>query len=160
MPQQVVTWLFVLAVCGLAYYVGYVLPRRRIRRLAERLASDIEPHQLSTEEAFQVEMEGQIVVLRRPDGETESFSWAEIDRIDILTIAEGPFAPDVFWVFHSHGNVIAEIPSEASGTKALLDSASALPEFDTAAFTSAMGSTDDAVFNVWQRPSEPTTPQD
>ncbi|KAJ54050.1 hypothetical protein ACMU_03920 [Actibacterium mucosum KCTC 23349] len=72
-------------------------------------------------------------------------------RVEIHTNNAGPFQPDLFWVFHSDGEPMLTIPGGAKGIEALFDALSALPGANYAAATEAAGSTEQALFVIWQK---------
>ena len=90
------------------------------------------------------------VVCERPDGKVEQVGWAELEKVELVTTGDGPFAPDVFWVLHGTGGGCA-IPQGATGEKELLERLQGLPGFDNGAVIEAMGSTSDRRFLCWQR---------
>jgi hypothetical protein len=79
-----------------------------------------------------------------------SVSLNALTRIEIVTTADGPWRPDVFWtLFHSEGPALS-IPSNAQGAEALPGAFSALPGFDLQAVMQAMSATGSGTFRVWQ----------
>jgi hypothetical protein len=78
--------------------------------------------------------------------------WVELREICIVTNDAGPFLPDVFWVFRSAAGEI-RFPTGSIGEKPVMDRALDLPGFNMERFTAAMGSTDNAEFLVWRKPS-------
>ena len=90
------------------------------------------------------------VICDRPDGETERVRWADLQRVEVITTDDGPFAPDVFWVLHGTTNGCA-VPQGATGDRELLQRVQALPGFDNESFIRAMGSTENARFPCWQK---------
>jgi hypothetical protein len=85
-----------------------------------------------------------------PDGSVEQVLWEELESIDIVTTDAGPFAEDVFWVLSAghHGCVVPG----ALGSR-ILDHSNRFPGWDTRALILAMGSTENARFEVWRRES-------
>lgn len=105
---------------------------------------------LVTESMFVVDCEGDVVSCARPDGETEKVAWGDLQRIEIITTDEGPWAPDVFWALHgSNGGCM--IPQGATGGKRLLERIQQLPGYDDNAVIQAMGCTSNNTFLVWSR---------
>ena len=88
-----------------------------------------------------------------PAGHTRSIAISDITHIRVVTNDTGPVGADVWWVFDDKENGwYVAFPQGATGEDILLDWLLALPGFDHAAMTSAMGCTDNAEFPVWQRP--------
>jgi len=75
----------------------------------------------------------------------------DLTEIDIKTTADGPFAPDVFWVLHHTAGPPLAIPSEATGANGLIDAFTALPGLDFGRVIEAMGSTEANSFVIWRR---------
>lgn len=91
---------------------------------------------------------------KMPDGRAETVTWAELQKVAILTTDEGPAADDVFWILSGDGRGCA-IPSESKGMNELMPRLQTLPGFDNEAVVRAMGSTDNATFICWNRPYVP-----
>ena len=90
------------------------------------------------------------VVCERPDGKVERVGWADLQKVEVVTTADGPFAPDVFWVLHASAGGCA-VPQGATGENELLARLQALPGFDNRAVIEAMSCTSDRRFLCWQR---------
>lgn len=90
------------------------------------------------------------VICYRPDDTSERVDWADLQKIEIRTTGDGPFAPDVFWILHGTADDCT-IPQGASGEKQLADLLLALPGFDHEAFIQAMASTQEATFTCWTK---------
>jgi hypothetical protein len=89
-------------------------------------------------------------VCERPDGKVERVGWADLQKVEVVTTGDGPFAPDVFWVLHGTDGGCT-VPRGATGDRQLLERLQALPGFDNHAFIEAMSSTSDMRFLCWQR---------
>jgi hypothetical protein len=101
-----------------------------------------------------VEFDDTAVRRRMANGTVESITWDELAAIEIVTTDEGPMADDVFWLLMNRDRSRAcAISNDAEGFKPLLARLQALPGFDNAAVIQAMGSTVNARFIVWNRPS-------
>lgn len=98
-------------------------------------------------------LENDTVTCIRPGGTVESFSFQKLISIEILTTEDGPFLPDLFWVFHEEAGGGAVIPAEAEGFQEVADRAFDLEGFDFSRFIESQGSTSPATFPVWKRPS-------
>ena len=53
---------------------------------------------LIPESLYVVRMSPSSILCISPGGRTESIEWDDLQRVELLTTDEGPFAPDVFWV--------------------------------------------------------------
>lgn len=138
------------------HFIGW-LSRRLSDRLGSRaaakaLSDDTPKVKLMPESQFLVTISEQAITCQRPDGTTESVRLDDLQKVDILTTSDGPFAPDAFWLLHGTSGGCS-IPHGASGEKELTDLLLALPDFDHGAFIQAMGSTQEALFTCWSRPS-------
>jgi hypothetical protein len=90
------------------------------------------------------------VVCKRPDGKVERVAWADLQKVEVVTTGDGPFAPDVFWVLHGTDGGCA-VAQGATGDSQLLERLEALPGLDNYAFIEAMSSTSNSRFLYWQR---------
>ena len=79
----------------------------------------------------------------------ERVAWEDLQAVIIHTTADGPAAPDVFWILAgkstSSGCVI---PQGASGNSSLLERLQKLSGFDN----DGMSSTEEQKFVCWQQP--------
>jgi len=105
---------------------------------------------LEPEHRFVVRLSDSEVSCERPDGTVERVSWADLQRVEVVTTDEGPFVPDVFWVLHGTDGGCA-VPQGATGDSALLERLQTLPGFDNKAFIDAMTCASDRRFLCWQR---------
>jgi|SRR5688572_22754650 len=152
--------ILVAAIAGVATWGLLELwMRRRESRTAARILDRAllpdrkapEPRApLEPESRFVVRLSDSEVVCERPDGNVERVGWADLEKVELVTTGEGPFAPDVFWVLHGTAGGCA-VPQGATGDKELLERLQALPGFDNGAVVEAMGSTSDRTFLCWQR---------
>ena len=115
----------------------------------ERYASEPRTH-LEPESRFVVRLSDSEIVCERPDGKVERVGWADLQKVEIVTTGDGPFAPDVFWVLHGTDGGCA-VPQGATGDSQLLERLQALPGFDNQAFIEAMSFTSGARFFCWQK---------
>lgn len=74
-------------------------------------------------------------------------------KVEIVTTDDGPIGTDLFWLLQDESGQIVAIPGGADGTTDLLDRLGTLKGFDHIAVLSAMGSTSQGRFRLWQRPS-------
>ncbi len=79
-----------------------------------------------------------------------SIELAKLASVRVMTTADGPFLPDVFWVLAGADGARLIIPQEASGSQGLLDRLQSLPMFDNEAVLQAMVCTDAGEFVCWQ----------
>ena len=107
---------------------------------------------LEPESRFVVRLSDTEVVCERPDGKVERVGWADLQKVEVVTTSDGPFAPDVFWVLHGTVGGCA-VPQGATGDRQLLERLQALPGFDNGAFIDAMSCASDRRFLCWQRPA-------
>ena len=92
------------------------------------------------------------VQLTDPSGTTNELAWAQLAYVGIITTADGPGVPDLFWMLQQHDRRTSlVIPMGAEGEHELLhEMQSRLPGFDNMTVIEAMSSTDPAGFIVWQ----------
>jgi hypothetical protein len=105
---------------------------------------------LEPESGFMVRLSDSEVVCERPDGKVERVGWADLQKVEVVTTSDGPFAPDVFWVLHGTECGCA-VPQGATGDRQLLERLQTLPGFDNGAVIEAMTCTSDRRFVCWQR---------
>ena len=78
--------------------------------------------------------------------------WNELQRVEILTTDEGPFAPDQFWILHGSADYCA-IPWGATGEKQLLRRLQELPNFRNEEIVNAVYLTTNSLLVCWDRAS-------
>lgn len=111
---------------------------------------DPPPPPLPPERQYVLGLTPTTIICYRPDDTSERVDWDDLQRVEIRTTSDGPFAMDAFWLLHGTSGGCA-IPHGASGEKELTALLSVLPGFDHEAFIQAMASTDEAVFTCWTR---------
>lgn len=110
----------------------------------ERYAS--KPHApLEPGSQFILRLSDSEVICERPDGKVERVEWSELQKVEVVTTGDGPFAPDVFSVLHGTSGGCA-VPQGATGDTKVLERLQALPEFDNQAFIEAMSTASDRRF--------------
>ncbi len=108
---------------------------------------------LDPESRFIIRMTESDVSCHRPDCIVETVCWDDLERIDILTNSDGPFAPDCFWLLIGPGTTGCCIPQGATGDAEVLARMQGLPGFNNQVFMKALGSHQEAIFTCWQRPA-------
>jgi hypothetical protein len=101
-------------------------------------------------ESCRVELSREELRIVERDGRWIGLPWQALDAVDIETTADGPGAPDVFWVLGS-GDTRALLPQGLAGEDALVDVLMKLPGFDHELMIAAMASTEPRVFTCWRR---------
>lgn len=83
-------------------------------------------------------------------GKLEQIRWDDLEKIEIITTADGPWGEDVFWVLSeaATGCVVANGDAKIH---ALMDRLQSFPGFNDQAVIDAMGSTSANSFLIWQR---------
>ncbi|MAS92479.1 MAG: hypothetical protein CMO55_04715 [Verrucomicrobiales bacterium] len=142
------TFLFfvIAAIVWLVVLLLWMIPVRRKERQQFAAPED-------TDSMFRVLFENETVTCIRPDGTVESFSFHRLKRVEILTTEDGPFLPDVFWVFHDSSGSGAVIPDGAEGFQEVMERVLDLEGFDFNRFIESQGCTSHAVFPVWEQSS-------
>ena len=118
--------------------------------LAHRLLPPPDLSDLLSEKDIVVSFDDDEVSCVCPDGYTERVRWDELERVEVITTNEGPWACDVYFVLHgtSSGCVV---PQGATGDQKLVERLLKLPAFDEKLFIRAMGCTSNKTFDVWKR---------
>ena len=81
-------------------------------------------------------------------------SHADLSSVAIETNDSGPWGADVWWLlFGLDGALACAFPQGATGEKEVINMLMALPGFSNEELVRAMGSTDNAVFQIWRRMS-------
>lgn len=98
-----------------------------------------------------VEVDERQITYFGPDGGM-AVSVDALIRVEVVTNDLGPFASDLFWVFHSEGAPPLVVPGDAAGADQIHDALTALPGMDFRRVAQAAGSVSPGSFVVWQRP--------
>ena len=153
-------FITILTLVILIYLVSHFGPRifgswmgsRVLAKVLDQPA-DAPRAKLDPESQFVILITESEVSCHRPDGIVETVRWDELERINVLTNSDGPFAPDCFWLLIGPGTTGCCIPQGATGDVKLLARMQELPGLNNQAFMEAMGSTQEAIFTCWQRPA-------
>lgn len=99
-----------------------------------------------------VSFDDHMIRVKMPTGAVQSLRWSDIGAVNIVTTADGPFEPDLFWLIQSlDRKTNLTIPMGAEGEHDLLRRMQArLSGFDNMAVVEAMSSTGPAGFVVWE----------
>lgn len=106
--------------------------------------------ELYPESQFIIQVTDIEIACQRPDGSCEKVAWDDLQKVEILTTSDGPFAPDVLWLLHGKDKGCV-IPQGATGDSELLELLQRLPGFDNTRFMQAMGSTSETSFICWEK---------
>jgi hypothetical protein len=127
---------------------------RYVKRLMARArdSTNLSEHGsgLKPESDFIVEVSDAGATCRRPDGNTESITWIDLQRVSVLTTDVGPFEPDIFWVLYGSASGCV-IPWGATGERQLVERLQALPGFRNDVLVNATCLTVDNLLNCWER---------
>lgn len=149
-PQLILAIAFV----GVAFVVIYLWDKWTTRRLVAdvliKSASAYGGRELRPESDFIVEVSETGATCARADGRTESVKWDDLQRVEILTTDDGPFAPDIFWVLYGSSNGCV-IPWGATGEQTLMKRLQALPNFRNDVLVNAIGLTNGNQLLCWER---------
>ncbi len=150
--------ILAIATGAVALVVIWLWQKLAAKRLANRLVAKVLAEtttpdgrlKLKPESDFTVAVSDSDVICSRPDGTTESVKWNDLQRVEILTTDDGPFAPDMFWVLYGSTDGCV-IPWGATGEKQLMDRLQALPEFRNDVIVNAAGLTTCNQLLCWER---------
>jgi hypothetical protein len=149
-PQLIIAIAFV----GVAFLVIYLWDKWTTRRLVTdvltKIASADGGQKLRPKSDFIVDVSETGATCVRADGRTESVKWDDLQRVEILTTDDGPFAPDIFWVLHGSSNGCV-IPWGATGEQTLLERLQALPNFRNEVIVNATSLTNCNQLLCWER---------
>jgi hypothetical protein len=105
------------------------------------------------EASFVVTVSDAEVRCDRPDGRAERVPWEDLKAVIIQTTADGPFAPDVYWMLvGSSATSGCVIPWGATGERELLKRLQDLPKFNNDAVCRAASCSHEQMFLCWERP--------
>ena len=126
---------------------------RTIKRIMASITGDgggqaKEPPRLIPKSLCVVQLSDTGVSCAHPEGKIETVEWDDLQRVEVLTTDEGPFAPDVFWILHGSRSGCV-IPQGATGERELLERLQALPGFRNEAVIEAMSSAVNQRFLCW-----------
>lgn len=94
-----------------------------------------------------------------PDGLIEQVKWDDIQQIDIMTTDAGPWADDAFWVFNAtEDGCVFPIDAEGANDNLFDEIESRFPSFNNELFITAMGSTSNQNFTVWDKSQNTDSP--
>jgi hypothetical protein len=85
-----------------------------------------------------------------PDGTKKIILWSKLEKVDILTTADGPFSEDFFYILRGNENHMC-IPQLRATEIKLLEQFARLPGFKWDEVARAAGSVDDNSFACWDR---------
>jgi hypothetical protein len=154
LPPIVVAVLGGLVFWMLIEFGGRWLANRMASRVVdqvlypERYKSESRPA-LEPESRFIIHLSDSEIVCQRPEGAVERVLWTELQKLELLTTRDGPFAPDAFWVLHGM-NSGCVVPLAATGGEELLKRLQTLPGFDNGALIEATSCTSDRTILCWQ----------
>ncbi len=104
-------------------------------------------------ESSKVYFDNTTLYCSKPNSETETILWQNIDAILIETTDAGPIAEDVFWLFlQKNMESGCIVPQGAIGNEKLLNEVQERFEnLDNENLINAMASTENQKFLLWQR---------
>jgi hypothetical protein len=76
----------------------------------------------------------------------------DLTRVQVRTTDLGPAVSDLFWDFIDTSGTVLTIPGDAENASLIFDALSALPGADFEAAIRAAGSTENALFVIWEKP--------
>ena len=146
--------ILAIAFGGVAFVVIYLWDKWTTRRLVADVLTKITSAdgglKLRPESGFVVDVSETGATCIRADGRTESVKWDDLQRVEILTTEDGPFAPDIFWVLHGSSDGCV-IPWGATGEETLLERLRALPKFRNDVIVNATSLTTCNQLLCWER---------
>jgi hypothetical protein len=114
--------------------------------------------ELHPESLWTLEVDGDLFRGKDHTGAEMEVAASELAKVAIETNDSGPWGADVYWLlFGRDGSLQLAFPQGATGEKAVIDELMKLPGFDNEQVIRAMGSTNNAVFVVWENTQPPQT---
>ena len=150
--------IFAVAVGAVAFVVIWLWQKWPTKRLANRLIAEVLAEtttangrlKLKPESDYTVSVSETDVICSRPGSTNESVKWNDLQRVEILTTADGPFAPDMFWVLYGSTDGCV-IPWGATGESELINRLQALPGFRNDVIVNAVSLTTNNQLPCWER---------
>jgi hypothetical protein len=106
---------------------------------------------INPEELYHVLISEEGISCEHPEREKESIKWSDIREVEVKTTDEGPFLPDVWFIFKGDQSSCS-IPQGADGFD--LDTAFSVfgrfEGFDYDTFTSSMSCSENKSFSCWR----------
>ncbi|MHA1150083.1 MAG: hypothetical protein ACTSR8_17760 [Promethearchaeota archaeon] len=81
----------------------------------------------------------------------EEFKWGDLKKAAIITTADGPLKPDVFWFFLFNVPVMVPLDDLCPGSMEINDIMFEMPNFDFDKFIESQSSTEGNAFEVFER---------
>jgi hypothetical protein len=167
--------LLAIASAVLAFPIVWLAQRWAVNRWVSRFMADVMARtstsggrltlklddlpRLEPEADFVVHVSDTGATCSRPDGKTESVQWSDLERVEILTTDDGPFAPDQFWVLSgSKGGCV--VPWGATGERELMTRLQALAGFRNDVIVGAASLTTNNLLLCWQRTQQDAEQRD
>lgn len=132
-------------------WISNLLADRLLAEVLAKTKTSIDSPRLKPECIFTVNVEKTHVTCSRSDGTTEFVNWDDLQRVEVLTTDDGPFAPDMFWVLYGSTDGCV-IPWGATGENELLIRLQALPGFRNDLMVDATTLTTNTQLLCWERP--------
>jgi hypothetical protein len=131
---------------ALAIFVGLVVLFLARWMCIRRTSTRLQP-----EASVLLEWDDTGACVRYPEGRVVTVRWDSLSSVRICTTDEGPWRPDVFWLLTDVDGVVLIAPQGATGEDGFLQELERrLSGFDDREVIKAMGSTDNAVFTLWE----------
>lgn len=103
---------------------------------------------------WRVRIVGDRVSIIDPKSREASLDLPELRSVEIVTTDDGPFNDDCWWrLFGADPAAPLAYPNMADGNELVVKRIIDLPGFDHMAMMAAMGSTENARFQVWSSPT-------
>ena len=89
-----------------------------------------------------------------PNNQKEVFFLKDLKKVALITTAEGPLEPDIFWLLMFKFPIMVPSDELIPGSLAITDFMLKLPNFNYEKFIEAMSSTSNNAFELWQRDTQ------
>ncbi|MFA6210391.1 MAG: hypothetical protein WCT03_01930 [Candidatus Obscuribacterales bacterium] len=99
---------------------------------------------------YKLSPEGIVELAAKPEESEREYLWSSVNHVGILTTSDGPWCEDVYFVIKTDNGTIMIDQSHAAKIE-LFEQFARLPGFNYEQVILAMGCTDDAAFNCWER---------
>lgn len=117
----------------------------------EKLKARIRPR--NPESEWGAAIRDGLIVTHDAEQVERSIAIADLKTIRIATDDSGPWGADVWWLFYGmDGNLACAYPLGATGSQEVLIQLQKLPGFNDKEVSRAMGSTSEAIFDVYIKP--------
>jgi hypothetical protein len=139
---------------------GALIPIVVVLLYSGSIAPDVFAAERTRKAQTVVAVTGSEIVLTSPKGEVRRVAWSSLTKVVLRTTDEGPYLPDIFWLFYAGGDkpaltVIGGTEGDQDLVPALQER---LPHFRNDLLIKAMTSPYNHIYLLWEKDKAPPAP--